>query len=162
MVKDHSDSGRGNLLPPHRLLFLISSKGSFTPVTPVVEHWLEREISTNMAAKNVICLVHMQGHYLGEIAPMASAEIAPLSKHDTQYFYYYYLCQEDYDFTGVFWSLGNFSSIGQDKSKLQKQIIKLLFLIETVASLKSKHIYIQNSFSDVIICRLYCIMSQQN
>ena len=29
MVKDHSDSERGNLLPPHRLLFLISSKGSF-------------------------------------------------------------------------------------------------------------------------------------
>ena len=29
MVKDHSDSKRGNLLPPHGLLFLISSKGSF-------------------------------------------------------------------------------------------------------------------------------------
>ena len=29
MVKDHSDSERGNPLPPHRLLFLISSKGSF-------------------------------------------------------------------------------------------------------------------------------------
>ena len=30
MVKDHSDSERGNLLPPlHGLLFLISSKGSF-------------------------------------------------------------------------------------------------------------------------------------
>ena len=28
MVKDHSDSWRGNLLPPHRLFFLISSKGS--------------------------------------------------------------------------------------------------------------------------------------
>ena len=28
MVKDHSDR-RGNLLPPHRLLFPISSKGSF-------------------------------------------------------------------------------------------------------------------------------------
>ena len=27
MVKDHSDSERGNLLPPHRLLFLINSKG---------------------------------------------------------------------------------------------------------------------------------------
>ena len=57
MVKDHSDSERGNLLPPHGLLFPISSKGSFIPyhmhhttdriahttafVTPVVEHWLE-------------------------------------------------------------------------------------------------------------------------
>ena len=30
VVKDHSDSERGNLLPPlHGLLFLISSKGSY-------------------------------------------------------------------------------------------------------------------------------------
>ena len=29
MVTDHSDSERGNLLLPHGLLFLISSKGSF-------------------------------------------------------------------------------------------------------------------------------------
>ena len=29
MVKDHSDSERGNPLPSHRLLFPISSKGSF-------------------------------------------------------------------------------------------------------------------------------------
>ena len=29
MVKDHSDSERGNPLPPHGLLFLISSKGYF-------------------------------------------------------------------------------------------------------------------------------------
>ena len=29
MVKDHSDSERGNLLPPHGLLFPINSKGSF-------------------------------------------------------------------------------------------------------------------------------------
>ena len=55
MVKDHSDSERGNPLPPHGLLFPISSKGSFyvdhptdrithTPpfATPVVERWLER------------------------------------------------------------------------------------------------------------------------
>ena len=57
MVKDHSDSERENLLPPHGLLFPISSKGSFICtipqriahtmafVTPVVEHWLEREIA---------------------------------------------------------------------------------------------------------------------
>ena len=58
MVKDHSDSEKGNPLPPHRLLFPISSKGSFYMhhptdrithttafVTPVVEHWLEREIA---------------------------------------------------------------------------------------------------------------------
>ena len=60
MVKDHSDTERGNLLPPlHGLLFLISSKGSFicthptdrithttTFVTPVVEHWLEMRNSS--------------------------------------------------------------------------------------------------------------------
>ena len=58
MVKDHSDSERGNPLPPHGLLFPISSKGSLYMhhptdrmshttafVTPVVEHWLEREIA---------------------------------------------------------------------------------------------------------------------
>ena len=56
MVKDHSYSERGNPLPPHGLLFLISSKGSFICkitnrithtiafVTPFVEHWLEQEI----------------------------------------------------------------------------------------------------------------------
>ena len=57
MVKDHSDSERGNLLPPHRLLFPISSKAFYMHhptdriayttafVTPVVEHRLEREIA---------------------------------------------------------------------------------------------------------------------
>ena len=34
MVKDHSDSERGNPLPPHRLLFSISSKGSFICIIP--------------------------------------------------------------------------------------------------------------------------------
>ena len=34
MVKDHSDSEKGNLLPPHRLLFPISSKGSFICIIP--------------------------------------------------------------------------------------------------------------------------------
>ena len=48
---------KGNPLPPHRLLLSINSKGSFICtiphrishatafVTPVVEHWLEREIA---------------------------------------------------------------------------------------------------------------------
>ena len=34
MVKDHSESERGNLLPPHRLIFPISSKGSFIGIIP--------------------------------------------------------------------------------------------------------------------------------
>ena len=34
MVKDHSDSEKENPLPPHRLLFPISSKGSFICTIP--------------------------------------------------------------------------------------------------------------------------------
>ena len=45
MVKDHSDCKKGNPLLPHGLLFLISSMGSFICITPVMEHWLEREIA---------------------------------------------------------------------------------------------------------------------
>ena len=57
MVKDHSDSEKGNPLPLHRLLLSVNSKGSFICTiphrithttafgTPVVEHWLEREIA---------------------------------------------------------------------------------------------------------------------
>ena len=55
MVKDHSDSERENPLQLHRLIFPIRSKGSFICiipqthttafVTPVVWHWLEREIA---------------------------------------------------------------------------------------------------------------------
>ena len=60
MVKDHSDSERGNPLPPHGLLFPISSKGSFICtipdrithtmafVTRVVEQWLEQEIAQSL------------------------------------------------------------------------------------------------------------------
>ena len=34
MVKDHSDSEKGNPLPPNRLLFPINSKGSFICTIP--------------------------------------------------------------------------------------------------------------------------------
>ena len=34
MVKDHSDSEKGNLLLPHRLLLSINNKGSFIFTTP--------------------------------------------------------------------------------------------------------------------------------
>ena len=37
MVKDHSDSEKGNPLPPHRLLLSINSKGSFICTTPETE-----------------------------------------------------------------------------------------------------------------------------
>ena len=57
MVKDHSDSEKGNPLPPHRVLFPINSKVMYmhhhtdriahttASVTPVMEHWMEREIA---------------------------------------------------------------------------------------------------------------------
>ena len=34
MIEEHSDSERGNLLPPHGLLFPINSKGSFICTKP--------------------------------------------------------------------------------------------------------------------------------
>ena len=34
MVKDHSDSEKGNPLPPHRLLLSVNSKGSFICTIP--------------------------------------------------------------------------------------------------------------------------------
>ena len=60
MVKDHSDSKKGNLLLTlHGLLFPISSKGSFIYtirgdriayttafVIPAVEHWMEQELDS--------------------------------------------------------------------------------------------------------------------
>ena len=36
MVKDHTDSERGNPLPPHRLLFPIGSKGCFKCTIPQI------------------------------------------------------------------------------------------------------------------------------
>ena len=58
MVQDHSDRESGNLMQPlHGLLFLISSNDYFICTipdtvahttafdTPVMEHWLEREIA---------------------------------------------------------------------------------------------------------------------
>ena len=58
MVKYHTDSERGNLLPPHGLLFPNKKQAFFYMhhpteriahttafVTPVVEYWLEREIA---------------------------------------------------------------------------------------------------------------------
>ena len=79
MVKDHSDSERGNQLPPHGLLFpiSISTPGFFYMhhptdriahttafVTPVVEHWLERELTQR---------VHHEGSIRWPIVPWANA-----------------------------------------------------------------------------------------
>ena len=59
IVKDHSNSERGNQLPPHGLLFPISSKGLYASSTDkithitafviqVVGHWLEQEIPSSI------------------------------------------------------------------------------------------------------------------
>ena len=46
MVKDHSDSEKGNLLTARVLLYAPSHRQDSTyHITPVVEHWLEREIA---------------------------------------------------------------------------------------------------------------------
>ena len=58
MVKDHSDSEKGNPLPPHTILFRLTARvllyiyhptdkiaHTTAFVTPVMEHWLEREIA---------------------------------------------------------------------------------------------------------------------
>ena len=56
MVKDHSDSERGNPLPPHGLLFPISSKGSFICIIPqtgwhIPQHLLHQLWSTSWNEK---------------------------------------------------------------------------------------------------------------
>ena len=45
MVNDHSNSDRGNPLPPHGLLWILLSAHTTAFVTPVVDYWLEREIA---------------------------------------------------------------------------------------------------------------------
>ena len=82
MVKDHSDSEKGNPLPPHRLLFPINSKGSFICtipdriahtmafVTPVVEHWLAL-LTETVTYRVIICY----NKYLTETMKITRHEI---------------------------------------------------------------------------------------
>ena len=44
MVKNHSDRERGNLLPPHRQLFPISSKGSFICIIPQTGQYIPQPL----------------------------------------------------------------------------------------------------------------------
>ena len=50
MVKDHSDSERGNPLPPHGLLFPNSSKGSFICTIPQTGYHIPRPFYTSRGA----------------------------------------------------------------------------------------------------------------
>ena len=61
MVKDHSDSEKGNPLPPPRLLHpRIAHTTTF--VTPVVEHWLEREITSQVKWKTFLVMTLNSQH----------------------------------------------------------------------------------------------------
>ena len=44
MVKDHTDSEKGNPLPPHRLLLSINSKGSFIYTIPQTGYHIPRPL----------------------------------------------------------------------------------------------------------------------
>ena len=89
MVKDHSDSEKGNPLPPHRLLFPINIKGSPTDriahtmafVTPVVEHWLEREIAVLLRVKIKFSTMVQN---LGFIPLCLITQLIPKSVSDTR------------------------------------------------------------------------------
>ena len=50
MVKDHSDSEKGNPLPPHRLLFTINSQGSFICTIPQTGLHISRPCYTSRGA----------------------------------------------------------------------------------------------------------------
>ena len=91
MVKDHSDREKENPLPPHRLLFPISSKGSFYMhhptdriayttafVTPVVDHWLEWEIAQWVHPMNGS---NDPSHHEGTLSPR-SYILLPLQKKE--------------------------------------------------------------------------------
>ena len=93
MVKDQSDSEKGNPLPPHRLLFPIHSKGSFICtipdriahttafVKPVVEHWLEREI-----AQWVHPMMDRSNDYLMEVAHISPIHRPIEERSSTSFF----------------------------------------------------------------------------
>ena len=61
MVKDHSDSEKGNLLPQHRLLFPINRKGSFICTIPQTGQHIPQP------------LLHHEGLIRRSIAPWANA-----------------------------------------------------------------------------------------
>ena len=50
IVKNHSDSEKGNPLPPHRLLLSISSKGSFICTIPHTGEHIPRPYYTSRGA----------------------------------------------------------------------------------------------------------------
>ena len=100
------DIEKGNPLPPHRLLFLINSKGSFICtipdriahttafVTPVVEHWLEQEIAQfehNIGTKYSSTVDHplMMQWVIRSILHNGEREMFYLTTHSTHFIYGY-------------------------------------------------------------------------
>ena len=70
MVKDHSDSEKGNPLPPHRLLLSINSKGSFICTIP--QPLLHQSWSTGWTRNSSMGPPH-EGSIRRPIAPWANA-----------------------------------------------------------------------------------------
>ena len=103
MVKDHSDSERWNLLPPHGLLFLIRSKGSFICIIPHTTTFVTPEIAQ---------WVHHEGSIQRPITPWVDAlttelhlalghQIDPSSDWSLWWTYWTISCSSHYFTTGV-------------------------------------------------------------
>ena len=56
MVKDHSDSEKGNPLPPHRLLLSINSKGSFICTIPQTGYHIPQPLLSQVISVGYTCI----------------------------------------------------------------------------------------------------------
>ena len=80
-VKDHSDNEKGNPLPPHRLLFLINSKGYFICTIPQTGYHIPQPLLHqswgSMGAEgpnqnDTIVVVFWGAHYSLSTSPLGS------------------------------------------------------------------------------------------
>ena len=73
MVKDYSDSERGNPLPPHGLLFPISSKGYFISIIPQKGQHIPRPLLHQSWSTGLNDKIAQWVHHVGSIRrPIAS------------------------------------------------------------------------------------------
>ena len=123
IVKDHSDCKKGNLLPPHRLLFLINSKDFLYAPSHRQDSTYHGLCYTSRGAlawtRNSSMGSSLEGSIRWPIAPWANAltmelHLAPVRKQC-------YLIRQDNTIYKCFSIKLSFSSIGQDKSKLRKK-----------------------------------------
>ena len=88
MVKDHSDSEKGNPLLPHRLLFPISSKGSFICTIPQTGKYIPRALlhqswSTGWNEKYNNKETLTKNFEIGNTTDIGYLEIADINAKDT-------------------------------------------------------------------------------